>query len=506
MKALWLALRMPTLGIDAVWSRRLRSALPEALAVQEQNRIWQVNPAAERLGIAIGMRTADARARSPSLLMAERQPARERELAEAVALAMQAVTPQLAWPADDLLLLEVGGSVRLFGGVRPLIREVRHGLAGQPLDTVMALAPSARGAALLGRARRGARRRVLSQASLRRELDRLPWDLLPEALPHAEWLDNLGCRTLGGLGRLPQAGLRRRAGEELLQALEEAYGARPQPLAWWQPPAHFRQRFEPFYPLLEVPQVLEVAGLLLRQLCAWLAARHGRVGRCVLGFHYESGRAGRPPDHLPVALAEPDWQFDAWWRVLAEALQRHALPAPVIALELSAGPALARPKPSETLFADPADDRDALALLDLLVARLGASAVRQPAPQPDYRPERANVWLPVSEAPHGVAVFPPPGMPARRPPWLLDAPQPLSVVAGRPAREGVPLRLLAGPERLETAWWEGRLQARDYFVAQDANGDRCWIFRERGTSVGRGSAPGMEKNDASPWWLHGWFG
>src|SRR5690606_4243300 len=141
--------------------RRLRAALPEALAVHEHNRIWQANGAAGRLGIASGMRTVDARGRSSSLLMAERQPARERELAEAVALAMQAVTPQLAWAADDLLLLEVGCSVRLFGGARLLLREVRQSLAGQPLVSVLALAPPARGAAILARARRGARRRVL---------------------------------------------------------------------------------------------------------------------------------------------------------------------------------------------------------------------------------------------------------------------------------------------------------------------------------------------------------
>ena len=70
-----------------------------------------------------------------------------------------------------------------------------------------------------------------------------------------------------------------------------------------------------------------------------------------------------------------------------------------------------------------------------------------------------------------------------RPFWLLPLPAPL-------ARGSV--TLLAGPERIESGWWDGDDVRRDYFVAEDSRGSRLWVFRERG---GEGR-----------WYLHGIFG
>ncbi len=54
-----------------------------------------------------------------------------------------------------------------------------------------------------------------------------------------------------------------------------------------------------------------------------------------------------------------------------------------------------------------------------------------------------------------------------------------------------PLTLLAGPERIESGWWDGAAEARDYFVAADAEGRRFWIFQER--------------EPTPTWFLHGVF-
>jgi len=41
------------------------------------------------------------------------------------------------------------------------------------------------------------------------------------------------------------------------------------------------------------------------------------------------------------------------------------------------------------------------------------------------------------------------------------------------------MALLAGPERIESGWWDGADMARDYFVARAANEALLWIYRER---------------------------
>ena len=78
-----------------------------------------------------------------------------------------------------------------------------------------------------------------------------------------------------------------------------------------------------------------------------------------------------------------------------------------------------------------------------------------------------------------------------RPMWLLAAPQPLESQRGRP-RHGGALRLLKGPERIESGWWDGGDIRRDYYVAKDVTGAVLWIYREC--------------DGARHWFLHGIFG
>jgi len=54
------------------------------------------------------------------------------------------------------------------------------------------------------------------------------------------------------------------------------------------------------------------------------------------------------------------------------------------------------------------------------------------------------------------------------------------------------LRLVAGPERIESGWWDGADVRRDYYVASDSRGARFWIYRD---------CVGERK-----WFLHGIFG
>ena len=73
--------------------------------------------------------------------------------------------------------------------------------------------------------------------------------------------------------------------------------------------------------------------------------------------------------------------------------------------------------------------------------------------------------------------------PARppRPPWLLPRPLPLR---GE-------VRIVSGPERLESGWWDGADARRDYYVLETAQGQRAWAFAPAGEQGG--------------WMLHGWF-
>lgn len=83
------------------------------------------------------------------------------------------------------------------------------------------------------------------------------------------------------------------------------------------------------------------------------------------------------------------------------------------------------------------------------------------------------------------------------PEWLLPQPVRLEVRADKPQFQG-PLRLLAGPQRIETGWWDAGDHGpavRDYFVARSEQAGLLWIYRER---------PAAAQEAAQVrWYLHG---
>jgi protein ImuB len=123
--------------------------------------------------------------------------------------------------------------------------------------------------------------------------------------------------------------------------------------------------------------------------------------------------------------------------------------------------------------------------LERLRARLGADAVTGLAVQADHRPERA--WR-GTEPGAGTAAEAPQGP---RPLWLLAPPQRLELRGDKPCWHG-PLELLAGPERIESGWWDDAEAARDYFVAAAPGRELLWIFREH--------------QPPHAWFVHGVFG
>jgi len=75
---------------------------------------------------------------------------------------------------------------------------------------------------------------------------------------------------------------------------------------------------------------------------------------------------------------------------------------------------------------------------------------------------------------------------------MLKEPALLRDEQGYPLHQGR-LKLLEGPERLETGWWDNDSITRDYYLAVNPAGMRLWVFRNR------------QRSEAH-WYLHGIFG
>ncbi|RJG19092.1 Y-family DNA polymerase [Massilia cavernae] len=490
---LWIGLHLRQLPLEVFcpnWSSDGGSI------VLEQEKVLAASPLARAAGVQPGMRRGGVLMLMPEARLYDRTAEREADALHAVAMALLQYTPLVTQAEESTLLIDIGASLRLFGGIRSLCKRIRANMRALGFSAVISCAPTARGAWLLARHGGG---RALCMPSLVRRLDQLPCALLPPARQFAPWFEGIGCFALGEMRRLPRPGLQRRCGHPLLDLLDAAYGMTPELFEWIEAPTTFRAHLELFDRVENAEALLWGAHRLLLQLTGWLCARQLAVERITLQLEHERGRVARPPTVIEIALAEPTWRDEHLVRLLKERLAKQTLEAHVIGLTLEALQVQPMAPPSESLFPEPGgSEEDQLRMLELLVARLGPDNVLQAAPQADYRPELANTWVPVQKKIRQAALdaqMPPDVLSLPRPVWLLAKPIALLMRNHRPFY-GSPLKMASTPERIEAGWWS-QAHTRDYFIAEGQDNAHYWVYRER--------IAGMLEDAEPRWYLHGLF-
>ena len=462
----------------------------QGAVVLEKDSVVVADGAAGAAGVHLGMRRGGVLTLAPDAVIHERDIAKEETAQREVAMALMQFSPEVSMADGATLLVDISASLRLFGGMLRLCRQVRIVLRDMGLSARVSAAPTGQGAWLLVQ---NGRRRFLAMRSLARALDALPFGAVPDLQPFAEWLTGLGCKTIADIRRLPRAGLQRRCGAEVLASLDRAFGVAPELFDWMEPPPVFAARIELPDRIEHAEGVLFAARRLIVQLCGWLVARHLSLAAATFSLEHERGREAVEPTALAIALGEPTWREDHLVKLLKERLGRLTLPASVIALRLEATNVAPAVPASESLFPEPGGSaQDHARLIELLAARLGEENVLRAAPVADYRPEIANRWVPVHADTKTIA---PAALP--RPTWLLETPIRLLMRQHRPFY-GSPLKIVSPGERIEAGWFDGALVTRDYFVAQAQDQSCYWIYRERVSSRD------IEKEPS--WFLHGLFG
>lgn len=486
--AVFVAIFLPRLSLEVFrpgWS----PPAEHGCVVLERDRVMVADPVAREAGVVPGMKRGGVITLSPDTAMYDRCTGRERDVQQEVAFGLLRFSPQVAVCDEETIVMDVTASLRLFGGIRRVCAQMKSVVSSIGVTGRMSVAPTGQGAWML--AKRG-RCRVLKMPSLERNLDALPFTVVQEFRVFADWFQGLGCRVLADVRRLPRAGLKKRCGVDLLDALDRAYGLSPELYQWLQLPPTFSARTELPDRVEHAEAILFSARRLIVQMCGWLSTQQLALTHATVALEHERGREAVDPTFLEIALAEPTWHEEHLVRLLKERLGRTELPAAVLAVRLSASKVQPAEPPSDSLFPDPGGSaEDHNRLIELLVARLGAENVQRPAPTSDHRPEMANRWVSIQD--EAKAHTPPTSLP--RPTWLLEEPIKLMMKDHRPFY-GSSLKLVSTGERIEAGWHDGVPVTRDYYVAEAADKSCYWIYRER---------PSV-KTEEVRWFLHGLFG
>ncbi len=509
-RELWLAIHLPSLLFDSLRDviRALPGRPPVAIVDLERNGkvVRACAEAVQAAGVREGMSINAALALVPGLHALARNARRERQLLEAVAQRGVRFTPRVSLEPPDGVLLEVRGSLRLFGGARQLCLRLQQELVDTTGVAVrFAITPSPLASLWFARAGPLGARPVFvrHRDELTARLASLPLGCTRWPESSIETLGTMGVRTVGECLRLPRDGFARRFGQELLATLDRATGRVQEPRAAYAASERFAARRD-----LE-PEIADTARLglalesLLEELCQFLRER----GRGVQAIEVQLRHRAAPVTRVRLRFVQPvGAQRRRMAELLRERLSSLVLPQPVRNVRLLSGPLIDLQADAIELFAH--DRRESgqnlPQLVERLRARLGNDAVHGLACVPEHRPEAA--WRAVEpvatrqarKKARGSSALTQPSAVSRpeartanaearraRPAWLLDQPEPCAVDR---------LVLEEGPECIESGWWDGHDVARDYYIARNPQGARLWVFRNR-----------RETTAGASWFLHGWF-
>ena len=325
-------------------------------------------------------------------------------------------------------------------------------------------------------------------------------------------LRRLGLKRIGQLYALPRTSLERRfhakeTAEAVLCRLDQALGRRKEPCVPLLPSPDFVARLPVPEPLITHEGILAGLDHLTSTLCAKLA----RAGRGCRRLALWVARADGSSTVIEAGLSAPSREPEHLLRLIEDKVETLDMGFGVDLMSLAAL-VTETLLPAQTSLTQGNGKAAAEPLIDRLINRLGARAVRRLFPKGSHIPEMAQG---LKSAFAGPSFWPELSSPKpRRPQLLFSRPEPLTVLAEIP--EGPPARFTwrhvtrrvikaEGPERIAPEWWRGLRQQRspaarprDYYRIEDEDGHRYWVFRDGLYQESQLGSPG--------WYLHGVFG
>lgn len=476
---LWLCISLPQLPLESL--RLSANEEPTVVTDCEANARWIIccDKAAERAGLNAGMSYATALAIRSDIAMLERKPQAEKAALERLAawayqfssrVIIGEAPLELTRARTATIWLEIGASLKLFGGFRTLIEQLEASLAQLQYTYQLGIAPTLEGAALLARV--GIRVAMTTTQALFARIRALPVHRLAMANEIANQLHMVGIRSIGAALELPRESIAKRFGVETSRYFDRLMGLAPDPRDCFKLPTNYAARFEFGFEIASTEAMLFSIRRMLREFSGFLIARDTAAQRFRIAFLHRDC----DPTELTIGLSVPDRNSDRFFALIREQLERVTLPAPTIELTLSAQEFSSPTALQTDLLNGSMDQSESLShTLDRIAARLGDDHVYGIRTAEDHRPE-ASWSISEDDAPAPAAYHF-----SDRPLWLLPEPKLL---------QSSILPTHAGPERIESGWWEDKDVQRDYYRVRTNAGADLWVFKDLRDSN---------------WYLHGFW-
>ena len=461
---LWLCLSLPHLAVELLEPAPAGfAAITDACGARRV--LIACNEAARTQGVFQGLDATVALAREPQLRLIARTKSAELKAIKALAGWSEEFSSHVSFDAVRWMLwLEIGASIRYFGGIGALRARIAEGIALLGYTANIGIAPTLEAAALL--AANDQSIPIISKALIPAGIGVLPLDTLGVSVKVRTALQGSGLHRISEVLALPPAALSRRFGLEVAGYLQRLLGKAADLRAPYRAPGAYRRVFEFSQAVETVEGLLFALRRMLHEFQGFLRGRDTAIQTVKLHLCHRDA----PDTQLQLHTSTPQRDAMRLFALLREKLERIALSEGVTQMVLTTNQFVTMGFTQADLFDDaPRLDAGWSDLLDKLRARLGEKAVRCLRLADDHRPEKAwCVQAPSAHADGGGAQLPA-GFPDR-PLWILE-PKPIHRLP----------QLLGTPERIEAGWWNHEDASRDYYLARTAEGARWWLYRDLAT-------------------------
>lgn len=495
----YLSIWLPYLITDrATRQQPALKAVPFVFTVQQRGHIVikAANPVALENGITPNMVAADARTILPVLKVFGYKEGSAEKLLSRLAEWCLRFTPVAAVDLPDGILLEITGCAHLWGGEKSYLQHITEQLKGIGFTSKTAIADTAGAAWAVARY---ARENFIVPSG--QQLEALK--LLPPAALRLETdilarMQKLGFCDIGSFISMPRNVLRRRFGQALLNRIDQALGQVmeiPEPV---QPAPIFIERLPCLEPIRTRAAIDIALQTLLEQLCQWLLKEAKGLRTAI----FKGYRIDNNVQQIMIGTNRPVRNAIHLMRLFEQKIENihpglgielFTLEAPVTE-DLSA-----QQEPLWNILGSCEESTELANLLDRIAGKLGNHTIHRYLPAEHYWPERSfKAATTLSEKSDTTW-----RNDRLRPLLLLPQPQQVEVTVPLPDYPPIlfiyrnkihNIKKADGPERIEQEWWLEQGLVRDYYIVEDEEGSRYWLFRS-----------GQYEQHTPKWFVHGFF-
>lgn len=466
------------------------------LADHGRMRITEVSALTRARGIYAGMIAADARVILPAVQVFDDKPGLTDKLLKKLCLSCIKYTPVTSIDAQNGLILDVTGCTHLWGSEETYLKtivekiqacgfKVRASMA-DTIGTAWAICRYGKIKAIIKPREQAEALMSLRPAALRLEIDILAR------------LQKLGLCTISSFMNMQRSVLRRRFGAQLLLRLDQALGNEEEFIEPVIPIAPHNERLSCLEPIVTATGIEIGLQNLLETLCKRLR-QEGKGLRIALFKCYRvDGKVEQIAIRTNHASDNPNHLFKLFEIKIATI--EPALGIELFTLETSKVEDIIPLQETFWTANSSLQSTEIAELLDNLESKFGNNIIHRYLPDEHHLPER-SIKLANSLKEKPITAWTTGKL---RPIQLLKEPKPIEVTVPIPDYPPMNFRYNGklhkvekadACERIESEWWLDVGLHRDYYIVEDEEGKRYWLFR-------LGYYDG-NKNPA--WFIHGFF-